>query len=570
MLESLAQNELMIPEIALGARETVWDLSRWLYIGAAGALHKTVYSEIRAGRWGAMQIDRVELVRAIHAAVKSKMVRGGARATARNEVIALNGFVRWVDVKGYPFDLNGVADAFVYWTDSLIHEVHVRKSYTYLTAYTRGRAVGQILDLVLERSSALIMSTRLQQPKRTHKVQGVTAEKQSLAETFAFGRLLQDICDGITLDALWGPTPLRIPLSGGGELLYRSGRRGPAAAPSTHEKQSKKAEKRKRSFDSKKTLDTRYPIANTRILAELLTFIAQTGMNLAQAHQLTLRHFSYASDLDGYKVRDFKARRGGEVLFEIFKEYRSHFERYLAWRRSVFPDDSRLFPVISFTRFDSTPPAFWPIQQVCKQAGVSWIRPGLLRRTRINWLLRRSGDPDLTAEMAQHRKQTLLGTYEIPSLQRSIGEVTRFWQQADPHLAKRSPVSAIAPGECDGAPSAVRERPQGAPEPDCIHPSGCLWCEHHRDIDSLDYVWALSCFRHLKILETGRYRPPQGTAVTHPADHAIGRISKKLMWFRDSNSTRRAWVDESLTRVEEEHYHPDWARLIANMEGTVG
>jgi hypothetical protein len=570
MLEGPAPNELTIPEIACGSSETVWDLSRWLYLGAARAAHKTVYSEIRLGRWGAIQIDRVELVRAIHVAIKSKIVLGGARATARNEVLALNWFVRWIDEHGYPFDLDGVADAYLHWTDSLIHEARVRKSYKDRTAYSRGRAVGGILDLALERPSAIILSTRLHQPKWPRKLQGVKAGKQNLAETFAFGRLLQDICDGITLEALWGPTPLRIPLSSGGELLHYSGRPAPSAVPSKRKSNIKRVENAKRLFDSKRTLDTRFPIANMRILAELLTFIAQTGMNLAQAHRITLRHFSYASDVDGYKVRDYKARRGGEVLFEIFKEYRSHFERYLAWRRSVFPDDSRLFPVYRLKTFESTAPSFSQIQQACKQAGARWIPPSLLRSTRINWLLRRSGDHDLTAEMAQHRKQTLLGTYEIPSLQRTIGEVTRFWQQADPYLAMRSPATAIAPGECDGAPSAVRDMPHGAPEPDCIRPSGCLWCEHHRDIDSLDYVWALNCFRHLKILEVGKYHPPHGTVVRHPADYAIDRISEKLVWFRDSNATRRAWVEESLTRVEEGHYHPDWARLIVNMEGTAG
>jgi len=569
MPEGSAPIEFTIPEIASGSGETVWDLSRWLYVGAAGALHKNVYSEIRLGRWGAMQIDRLELVRAIHAAIKSKIVLGGALATARNEVVALNLFVRWIDEHRYPFDLDGVADAYVHWTDSLIHDARVRRSYKDRTAYSRGRAVGGILDLALERTSALILSTRLQQKKTARKLQAVQAGKQNLAETFAFGRLLQDICDGITLEALWGPTPLHIPLSAGGELLHYSGRPAPSAVPSARKSNIKKVEDAKRLFDSKRTLATRFPIANMRILAELLIFIAQTGMNLAQAHQLTLRHFTYASDVDGYKVRDYKARRGGEVLFEIFKEYRSHFERYLTWRRSVFPDDSRLFPVYRFKTFESTAPSFWQIQQACKHAGVRWMPPRLLRSTRINWLLRRSGDHDLTAEMAQHSKQTLLGTYEIPSLQRTIGEVTRFWLQADPHLATRSSATtAIAPGECDGTPSALRDMPVGAPKPDCIRPSGCLWCDHHRDIDSADYVWALNCFRHLKILEVSRYHPPHGTVVKHPAEYAIDRISEKLVWFRESNATRRAWVEESLTRVEEGDYHPDWARLIESMEGT--
>jgi hypothetical protein len=570
MSKSPASNGFTIPEIALGSRETIWDLSRWLYRGAAGAQHKTVYAEIQAGRWGVANVNRIELVRAIHAAITSKMVRGGARATARNEVIAMNSFVQWIDGHGYLFELHGVVDAYMHWTDSLVHDAQVRKIFKDVTAYSRARAVGIILDIALERRSAIIRSTRLKKPGTARKVQGTKSEKQNLEETFAFGHLLQDICDGITLDALWGPSPLRVPLSGGGELLHYSGRPAPPASPSTCIVYVRRAEKRRERFDNDKTLRTRYPIANMRILAELLTFIAQTGMNLAQAHQLTLCHFSYASDVDGYKVRSYKARRGGEVLFEIFREYRSHFERYLAWRRSVFPTDSRLFPVFRFTTFASTPPCFIPIQKACRQAGVCWIPPRVLRSTRINWLLRRSGDPDLTAEMVQHHRQTLLENYETPSLQRVIGEVTRFWRQTDPHLALSLPLRSIAPGECDGAPREVPGRPRNASEPDCIHASGCLWCDHHRDIDSHDYVWALSCFRHLKILEMGRYRPALGDRLTHPAGHAIDRISKKLTWFRNSNSTRRSWVEESLTRVEEGYYHPEWERLIASMEDGEG
>ncbi|WP_321917876.1 MULTISPECIES: site-specific integrase [Paraburkholderia] len=561
---------MTIPEIALGSRETIWDLSRWLYRGAAGAHHRTVYAEIRAGRWGEMHVGRVELVRAIHTAITSKIVRGGARATARNEVIAMNSFVRWVDGNGHLFESRGVIDAYMHWTDSLAHDAQVRKIFSNKTAYSRARAVGVILDLALERRSAIIRSTRLKQPGAARKVQGARSENQNLEETFAFGRLLQDICDAITLDALWGPSPLRIPLSGGGELLHYSGRPAPPVAPSTCESHIRRFEKRKERFDNDKTLRTRYPIANMRILAELLTFIAQTGMNLAQAHQLTLCQFSYASDVDGYKVRDYKARRRGEVLFVIFREYRSHFERYLAWRRSVFPADSRLFPVFRFTTFVSTPPCFIQIQQACRQVGVRWITPRVLRSTRINWLLRRSGDPDLTAEMAQHHRQSLLENYARPSLQRTMGEVTRFWRQTDPHLALSSHVKSIAPGECDGAPCTVPDRPRNAPLPDCTRASGCLWCEHHRDIDSQDYVWALSCFRHLKILEMARYRPALGDRITHPAEHAIDRISRKLTWFQRSNATRRSWVEESLTRVEEGDYHPEWKRLIVTMEGGEG
>jgi hypothetical protein len=111
-------------------------------------------------------------------------------------------------------------------------------------------------------------------------------------------------------------------------------------------------------------------------------------------------------------------------------------------------------------------------------------------------------------------------------------------------------------------------KPAAATAPDCIHPSGCLWCEHHRDIDTLDYVWALACFRYLKSLELSRYRPSKGSQHSeHPAYHAVMRMSNKLAWFRDSNDARRAWVEEACARIDECNYHPEWRRLIEAVEG---
>ena len=295
-------------------------------------------------------------------------------------------------------------------------------------------------------------------------------------------------------------------------------------------------------------------------------FIGQTGMNLAQAHQSKLRHFWYSSHLEGYQVKEYKQRRGGEVLFEIYKEYKPHFERYLAWRRELFPDSDLLFPLVRlWGRAETNRPQFDRLRNTCKELGIPYIPPGSLRNTRVNWLLRESGDPDLTAEMDQHTKQTLLDVYERPSLQRATGEVMRFWAKADPALGRTVPA---APGECDGQPVPMKNIPKDAPQPDCVQASGCLWCEHHRDIDSLDYCWSLACFRHLKVIELGKWHAPQGSRESHPAEYAIERLSDKLRWFHDSNSKRRDWVDEALARVEEASYHPDWKRLVEDMEGT--
>jgi integrase len=164
------------------------------------------------------------------------------------------------------------------------------------------------------------------------------------------------------------------------------------------------------------------------------------------------------SHLDGYQVKEYKARRGGTVLFEIFSEYKPHFERYLAWRRQLFPHSNRLFPFIGIRgrRPDRVVDSH-RLREACKGLGLPFVSPRALRNTRVNWLLRMTGDPDLTAEMAQHTKRTLLEVYERPSLQRAMVEVTRFWSEFDPHLAR---TLAIAPGSCAGPQRRCRGFPR--------------------------------------------------------------------------------------------------------------
>lgn len=294
-------------------------------------------------------------------------------------------------------------------------------------------------------------------------------------------------------------------------------------------------------------------------------------MNPSQAAGISLCRFNYSSDINGYKVREYKPRRKGEVLFEIFNDYRCHFERYLEWRKELFPKEERLFPIIrTVVVRENQPVDFSQTITACKKSGITWTPPRTLRGTRVNWLLRRSGDPDLTADMAQHQTQTLLNVYETPSMQRAISEITRFHFNHDPALADKPLLLAVAPGECDGIPKTASGKPQTAPEADCLRPSGCLWCEHHRDIDSFDYVWSLACFRHLKILELSKNPKTEKAANSiHPAEHAVQRLAEKLTWFRESNATRREWVEESLTRLDEGYYHDQWRYLIDFMEGTL-
>lgn len=556
MRDKLRVPDLSFPDVEFGPKETPWNLSILLYKGGAAAKSNEVAQLIASGALGDPQFDRLELVIKLHEQIDVGLASGGARGTASNAILQLRALFAFADKASLQLSLLNVTGTYCAWADSLVQRTLVKKgvrnlkrrSLSMRSAYNYGAVVGVLLDDVLERHTSILELTRLLSRKHRKTAVGIQAEKQNLGDTFAFGYLLQDICDGLTIEVtVEAPLPVQIMLRSGKELI----RHGDKAGSHQTEQETQ--------------LRERYPLANLRIEAELFMLVGQTGMNRAQALNLELRHFAYASYLDGYQVKDRKNRREGTVLFEIFKEYKPHFERYLAWRRAVFPTSPKLFPFIGFVGSrQEVRCSGQRLRVVCHQLKIPFVSAQLIRNTRVNWLLRRSGDPNLTAEMAQHTKETLLSDYELPSLQRAMVETLHFWAKADPQSIR---TQAVAPGGCDGQPKVVDVIPEGAPKPDCVRASGCLWCENHRDVDSFDYVWALSGFMHIKVLELGKARAQSSEHSPPPAQHAIGRIRDKLKWFEQSNDGRRTWVAEAQVRMNEGDYPPEFRVEIEELEG---
>jgi hypothetical protein len=558
--------------VQLGRRETPWDLRDLLYKGGAACRTDQAANLIAAGEFGVAIPERVGLVQRLHEQIEADLTAGGSRHTASTIIRNLRYFFRWADAANEHIELEIIETVYLHWADHMLNRVRIKKDIKANSAYSMANCVGGLLDKILDRSYHIVCSTRLRKPPERKRVRGVASDKQNLTETFEYGHALLDIVDDLPVEAIWGPLPVRIKFRNGQELEEWSGLPAPARLgrpiPKNRQQRYKAKESRRirDEYENDRTLRTRYPLINLRVEAELLIFIGQTGLNLAQAHKLKLRHYSYKSTIDGYEVRDYKNRRNGEVLFEIFSVYKEVFERYLIWRKTIFRDKTEglLFPLIRRGgRAEDKAPTFDRVRNTCRKLGLRFIPASELRKTRINWLLRRSNDPDLTAELAQHSKKVLLEVYEEPTLQRSIAEITRFWQLQDPALP--SP----APGVCDGIPVPVIDIPPEAQKPDCVRPTGCLWCAHHRDIDSLDYIWSVASMRHLKALALNGFscwREGRSKMIYH-LELAIERLTAKLRWFRTSNELRNSWVVESLTRIDEGVYHPHWQYLIVAMEG---
>lgn len=567
--------DLTFPMVEYGRLETPWDLRVLLYMGAAKANVRTVFNQMAIGEFGRPVVERLELVKRIHKIMTARLVRGGAKSSAFGCLRALRTFFAWGDEWLQAVSLETVEDGFRDWANHLVDRIRL-KAIKNNTAYNSVSNVASILDEVLERSQPLILTTPLRYQKRGRRVAGVAADRQNLTETFDFGHLCLDIIDSLSLESIYGPLPVTIRLRDGRTLERWSGLREPARLSTVQPGYKNQTVTRivlqqRANWEADRTLRTRYPLVNLRILAELMVFIAQTGMNLTQAHTLRCTQFSYKSTIDGYEVRDYKARRKGEVLFEIYKDYKAVFDDYLVWREAMFgATTDRLFPLVrQMGALASTPPQFHRLREsICAPLGIPYVCPRMLRSTRVNWLLRKSCDSELTAEQAQHTRQTLLRVYERPSLQVAQVELIQFWQKSDPRLTD-NPMPCLAPGICDGAPKPIAGLPPNAPKADCTQPAGCLFCEHHRDVDSEDYVWSLASMLFLNGIVLQRFRPPakgRSDAAAH-IEMTLEVLSAKLKWFRESNALRKAWVDEAAEKLNEGEFHLHWRYLIESAQG---
>jgi integrase len=558
---------LTFPTAVYGNTAIPMDLRVLLYKGASLENSRTVFNKMASGAFGAALQDRIELVKCIYDELNSALVSGNSQETIKKDFKIFRSFFGWVDEQDIELSISSVEKAYRQWSDHLLNRV-LRAEIKPMTAYTHSGCISVKLSKICESSKSLIVTTRLRHPRLQ---QIFVADEQNLNDIFKFGYLLVDVANCLNLKEIYGALPVKIALRNGttwnewSKAVDINSLKTFAPGSKRFHDQAK-VHSRRSLWEGEHSLRTRFPLINLRLQAELLIFIAQTGINSIQAQKLRLTQASYTSSIDGYRVRTYKERKGGEVSFEIFSQYRDHFEKYLTWRRDVFKDVSELlFPLLDSSgslKSAASRVTFQRMRTICKKVDIKFCTPRELRKTRINWLFRESQNPELTAEQAQHTKQTLYKSYLRPSLQIAKLEFIQFWKKNDPTLQQVGPAPAL--GLCDGIPAPIIKMPSEAPKPDCIHPGGCFFCGHHRDIDSQDYVWSLVSMRHLNAILIAKYRPIKKNKPDTGAhvEMILEILVTKLKWFESSNERRRNWVSEAVERCNEGELHPHWGYLI--------
>lgn len=569
--------DLLIRSIPAGPRGNGRDLKRFLYRGAAGNnMRLDVDKRIKKGELGLPLLERLELLELIHARLEGAPISIHSKLSWYS-LISL--FIQWVDRQS---DVTRLTQStakvlLLDYADHLKHRVKVVKDLKARSALAMVAGLVQILGPVLDPDAphahrALLELASMPKPKSFKRSYGIHADKQRLDHTFQFGHFLAEVCGGLTFEAVRGFLPLDIAVADGRKTLRLvSTRLNFDLEPDQIQSKSR----RELALRARAALqpdtdpkEARSSLINLRICAEMLIFIAQTGMNLAQTKDLPRAKYRWQVDDEDYVVKAvYKERRQGVAKFIVFRSYRDHFTRYLAWldALSLSEGDDRLFPKIYLYQLPPAHalPSFDNVRKHCRTLGISYIGPRALRKTRVNWLLRRSRDPSLIAEMAAHTKETLLRVYEEGDLQSASQEIGAYHAKTDPALLKPRAIPICLKG--DDAPRAHPDIPKEAPQPDCVTPEGCLWCEHLRDVLAPDYCWRLVSHRHLKSLEVALFHPPASQPV-HPGYLVIDRLNLKIKAIEARSAVCADWVKVAKERVREGDYHPRWAGLIEVIE----
>ena len=557
-----------------------FDLTKYLYSGWFKYDNRKVSRLIAQGRFGAPDLARLPVVSLFKDFLDDYIVAGKSVHSCKSMIRDFSLYLRFIEDQSLSFNRELLVQNYLDFAEHIYFKVHVEKKIKQSTGYNNLSRLGYVLGGMLDipRQGNLIKRVRLKKPPSSRKAVAKEADKQNLEEAFTFGRFLTELTKGLTPEAILGQLPLFIesrtasPEDGRLDLGYCfDPAPPPESAPSNVIGRYENAIARRRAaaqpIESISDDLGRIAWVNLRVQAEMMLFFAMTGMNAAQAHSLPLEtSIKYESLGQKWRVRLYKNRKGGEVCFDFYKEYRPHFKAYLAFLKRFFLDTKYLFPRMcadgsEYKRNPDSKISVASLRNFTIAQSVPWVSPSTIRNTRINYFLRRSGDEELASEIAQNTVSVLKQNYEKPSQQRAMTEITRFWSANDP-LKKDVLVTSIEGGLCNGNPELEDIAPPEIPVPNCVTPSGCLWCVNHRDIDEFEYVWELVTFKFLKSVEL-----ILNMQVTDaPADLVVERLAAKIDFFRQSGGERTEWVLEAEARIEEGDYHPNFAKNIKLLE----
>lgn len=522
----------------------VWNLTPFIYLRGAKVT--------RVGDWlfkvERLPIisERIETIQALKEHVIDLLNFGSSIESIKVYLNNLKAFIIFVDKKNLDLDTAKAIDKALYDYAEYKFSLYNNKKIKMLSAYKQAGFLQVIFTGAFEGVNFNVKYTRLERSEASARAVGREAEKVMFSDSTKLSRFCFDIVNNFNPKCLLsGNLPIKVNVGDGlsKELVNLT----------PHKKNSITTNKNFKNTHAAQAF-------NNRVCAESIIFLAMTTQNVGVTHNLRLEKFSFKPIGEKYEAREFKHRKGGEVIFKIPKPYRPHFERYLDFIREYAPESKWLFPFLKkgtgyIKRKNSS---FETFRNLCNNHKIPWIPPSYFRKISENLIMRCSSDEQITADHANHAIATFRERYEFPSLQRAMIEVGRFWSKNDP-LTHGVPKVSLFNTPCSGIPKEMHGSTNKLPKPDCITPTGCIGCMHYRDEDSLDYVWNLYSFKYLKIIESNSHRSDE----EKPSNIVIDWANYKINWFKKSEKSKhREWDREAEMRIDEGYYHSIWSRKI--------
>lgn len=255
-----------------------------LFKGGAKLSNKIALKNIKLGHCGNEIPQRVPIVRKITELFNERVAIGYSRDSVRSAAVQIREFFKWVDDSDFEINANNIDVCFLSWTRHINHRQEIQKNITAIHAYQSAVSISKTLSQALELDINLLKSAGITRPKKHLNEITRTSDKQNLQSTFQFGYFLCDITTNLDAATITKEMPIIFLFRTGKKyeewlklrppetLTTLNGSKKPSIIKGTLEKREKWA--------SDTSMRTRAPLIYLRVEAELLIFIAQTGMNL--------------------------------------------------------------------------------------------------------------------------------------------------------------------------------------------------------------------------------------------------------------------------------------------------
>jgi hypothetical protein len=551
------------------------DLTKLLFnsIPMSKPISHSLIKDIFHGKYGNVDKTKVDWVQRLSIVAQSMVVRGDTVQTTVTFLKCCKNFYAWLRENGKSFELSQQHANYV----AFAHHLEVRITNKEISNPFRNDLLVRTAAFV----NSCVDSSRISDNDanvyrdlglKSLKTSSRKYDKQLLTDTQTLAQALLDIYFSLSDEAIFGQLPISIVInkdkSTERSVTYTS---SPAFAYKDLGSHGVYNRKRVESLAGRRLHsptrvlkhDKRWVLVNLKRNVFFMMFIIASGANVKQIMSITNTDIKTVPSGANQTIFKFKNRAHHEVSINIYNAFKPLLKDYKAWRDKLFAGEFEtpwLFPLFNYNCDveDSSQPSLHSLKRLILKLGVPWQPPKIIRRTAVNWMQRNLGDLKLASDIAGHDIETFFRSYHVPNHQRAVAETQSFWEKFDPLS-----ISVIG-GNCSGEPIPIKNISSALAKPDCTIPSGCLFCEKHRDVDTSDYVWSLVSFRFLKLIEAGNSSLARDGTVYEPIDLIVNRITEKLEAFK-VNKTK--WVNDAIKRVENHDYHPNWVHLIDMTNG---